>query len=457
MPNPSVFIGSSSEHVHVARAIQDLLQDAATATVWQDDSTFRLNDAPLESLLRAIESYDFAVMVMGPDDVTVSRTVSEFAPRDNVLFELGLFMGRLGRERTYVVLGGFGDIKIPSDLKNITFAIAPSFDARESGIHTALGPACNKIRDRINELGLTSPRDKELAVLYRLLNACTPLYPDVAIDVLKLITHRVPESFNHLQEVADFLADLLKDYVRPLLTDSQMRSLRVYFSYYLGDGVAFGDGEQRSSACWDTDADDRDFPGEFVIGISNPEVFEQEGWRIGRAIPGFDRGLPLSNCAQTFLTGGSSYKNDLRVVMRGQNFETHDEKSVYTVPVRVRSHQGAASVGVVAVSSRHPNSIPDPLKVRVELLANIIGYLFSLFAVNSMSELASDPDYDAVGQVNGVKAEASPGGEAFTRRVVELRRAIASHFESQFIHEGIHTRADERLAVAVAVAGQDVS
>ena len=50
-----------------------------------------------------------------------SRKKKQAAPRDNVIFELGLFMGALGRERTFIVKPRHVDIKIPSDLLGVTF------------------------------------------------------------------------------------------------------------------------------------------------------------------------------------------------------------------------------------------------------------------------------------------------------------------------------------------------
>ena len=54
---------------------------------------FDLSSGTLESLVAAIDDYDFATLVLTPDDLLEKRDVTGRCPRDNVLFELGLFMG----------------------------------------------------------------------------------------------------------------------------------------------------------------------------------------------------------------------------------------------------------------------------------------------------------------------------------------------------------------------------
>ncbi len=67
-----------------------------------------------------LEKHDFAVLVLTPDDVTESRGASQLSPRDNVLFECGLFMGRLGRERAFIVCDKSTKLKLPSDLAGVS-------------------------------------------------------------------------------------------------------------------------------------------------------------------------------------------------------------------------------------------------------------------------------------------------------------------------------------------------
>ena len=149
---PSIFIGSSSETLDVAYAIQANLDRDAEPTVW-DQGVFELSKSTLASLLDALASYDFAVFVLGPDDIAKIRMVEYRVARDNVIFELGLFIGALGAPRTFFVLPrDRPDLHLPTDLAGITGA---TFDARrrDGNMRAALGPACQEIRKTVAKLG----------------------------------------------------------------------------------------------------------------------------------------------------------------------------------------------------------------------------------------------------------------------------------------------------------------
>lgn len=148
---PVLFIGSSAEQLGVAQAIQNgLSYDSIVVNIWTN-SIFRESDTSIESLLQTINESDFAALIIGADDRIESRGINQLAPRDNVLFELGLFMGGLGRERTFIVQPRSPEIKLPSDLygvKPFDFAEGPidSLDSR-------VGPVCTKLRQVITRLG----------------------------------------------------------------------------------------------------------------------------------------------------------------------------------------------------------------------------------------------------------------------------------------------------------------
>jgi predicted nucleotide-binding protein with TIR-like domain len=129
---PSVFIGSSTRGLPVARRLKELLARTARCRVW-DRGVFGLGMGTLEALVKATRQYDFAILVLTPDDIASKKGVRLFLPRDNVVFELGLFMGTLGKDRTFILLQQQKDrIALPSDLNGITTAEFTGQDLRSA-------------------------------------------------------------------------------------------------------------------------------------------------------------------------------------------------------------------------------------------------------------------------------------------------------------------------------------
>jgi len=119
---PTVFIGSSSEGIEIARYLQSELNryGACETTVW-DQGIFELSQSTIESLENAARRADFAVLIATADDTADVRGQSRSVARDNVIFEMGLFIGALGRERTYIVADQDADLQLPSDLSGLTY------------------------------------------------------------------------------------------------------------------------------------------------------------------------------------------------------------------------------------------------------------------------------------------------------------------------------------------------
>lgn len=153
---PALFIGSSSEGLDFARAVRTLLKDDAEVQVWRE-SMFGVAQYTAEALLSAAPRFDFAVLVLSPDDVTSSRHDVALSPRDNVIFELGLFMGSVGRLRTFMVRPGGLELKLPSDLAGITTA-EYHWPRADMDPVAALGAACDEIRRAIRGLGFIKNR-----------------------------------------------------------------------------------------------------------------------------------------------------------------------------------------------------------------------------------------------------------------------------------------------------------
>ena len=103
IPKPNLFIGSSREAIKYARAIHEQLKRSAQVTPWYG-GTFGANMYTMEALEKQLTSSDFGVFVFSPDDVALIRGKHVFVTRDNTLFEMGLYWGRLGRRRVYCII-----------------------------------------------------------------------------------------------------------------------------------------------------------------------------------------------------------------------------------------------------------------------------------------------------------------------------------------------------------------
>lgn len=146
-----LFIISSVEALPIARGIQNAFEhDPFSVVIWTD-GVFRIANYTLQSLEDAVDQSDFAIAIAHADDVATVRGADWPTPRDNVVFELGLFMGRLGRARAILMEPREEKVKLPSDLAGVT-TIPYSFKAG-SDAASSLGPACNRLRDHINALG----------------------------------------------------------------------------------------------------------------------------------------------------------------------------------------------------------------------------------------------------------------------------------------------------------------
>lgn len=101
----TVFVGSSAEQLDILNAVVQLLSGTRVEVVpWTHSKRFRkIGHYFLDSLIAASAAFDFAILLFGPDDVVESREKIQKAPRDNVIFELGLFLSRLDRRRTWVI------------------------------------------------------------------------------------------------------------------------------------------------------------------------------------------------------------------------------------------------------------------------------------------------------------------------------------------------------------------
>ncbi|ASY56644.1 hypothetical protein SS05631_c17110 [Sinorhizobium sp. CCBAU 05631] len=148
--SPLVFIACAAESLKIAGAMKAALADAGVTGVkiWTD-GVFKPSQHTMESLSDRLAAMDFAIAIFSPDDEVVSRGEQKLAPRDNTVFELGLFAGAIGRDRSFYAVPREIKVKIPSDLAGITSVRYGQADGQEPDVEDA----CESIIARIRELG----------------------------------------------------------------------------------------------------------------------------------------------------------------------------------------------------------------------------------------------------------------------------------------------------------------
>jgi hypothetical protein len=118
MNKPRIFLGSSGKQAKLLQAITRGLEDVADVEPWT--TTFNPGRSTLDRLVELSQEVDFAAFVFAQDDWTTSDSseAGQASPRDNVVFEAGLFGGALGIRRTFLLHANGS--KLPSDLLGLT-------------------------------------------------------------------------------------------------------------------------------------------------------------------------------------------------------------------------------------------------------------------------------------------------------------------------------------------------
>ena len=118
MNKPRIFLGSSGKQAKLLQAITRGLADVADVEPWT--TTFNPGRSTLDRLVELSLEVDFAAFVFAQDDWTTTDALpaGEASPRDNVVFEAGLFGGALGMRRTFILHANGS--KLPTDLLGLT-------------------------------------------------------------------------------------------------------------------------------------------------------------------------------------------------------------------------------------------------------------------------------------------------------------------------------------------------
>jgi hypothetical protein len=120
---PRIFLGSSKKQERLLQALTRGLEDVAHVDPWT--TSFNPGTSALERLVELTREVDFAAFVFARDDWTTANQAAsphagsgQASPRDNVVFEAGLFGGVLGMRRTFIIHAS--GAKLPSDLLGLT-------------------------------------------------------------------------------------------------------------------------------------------------------------------------------------------------------------------------------------------------------------------------------------------------------------------------------------------------
>jgi hypothetical protein len=359
---PHVFIGSSREQLETAYVIQQSLEYDCEPTVW-DQGIFQLNSNSLDDLLTTLDEMDFGIFVFAPEDSIRIRGLDQQTTRDNVILEFGLFIGWLGKERTFFVMPreSGNDFRLPSDLIGVKPA---AYDASRPNRRAALGPACNEIRSVIKRMQSRNGRMLDIIqtqkdVYTYVFNRLNP-YQDISLTSDFLRNLPANTHFARIDDVLYPLDSLIHHYV-PHFIDARMR---VYFAYKLD--------EPREVSPDLHPKHERSFQAYYRVGIS-----------FSKNDPKWYEGLPIgipSNTNRVYSRKTiSKVRNAQRQIdsRRVQNEEVDDEGSVIAVPVLYSDGKGSNEcVGVIGISSPYKEEATKP---EYEFLANELSILFQRF------------------------------------------------------------------------------
>ena len=196
----------------VANAIRANLLDLTDCQIWTE-GVFLPGRTFIETLETMLNNMDYAILVATPDDTLTKRDVKNFSMRDNVLLELGLFMAKLGRTRTYLVSPKDAPIHIPSDLLGLTtvdYKLPVSADEAVA----ALKEPC----DRIKQAMQVAEADISLAMKRTLVKRLLSLTNRIQSFVITLQSESIRSLTDRAQfdrirsHSAERLATLAKEY-----------------------------------------------------------------------------------------------------------------------------------------------------------------------------------------------------------------------------------------------------
>jgi hypothetical protein len=157
----SIFICSSSEALDVVLPLEELLiEKQFSPTIWRN-GTFGLGQQYTESIIKASKEHDYAIIILSPDGGKVNGS-DTFSVKDNVIFEMGLFISAFNRERTFFLVEKTPHLTLPSYISGLNTATYVYKSEREL-LKIELRNACTAIEKAI-KVHMNGPDPRELTV-----------------------------------------------------------------------------------------------------------------------------------------------------------------------------------------------------------------------------------------------------------------------------------------------------
>lgn len=147
-----IFIGSSAEGLRFVDQISSHLESVGDVVKWT--TSFTQNRSALDSLIKKAKLSDFAILVATCDDLVLKRDEIKSTPRDNIVFEFGLFTGATGVDRAFLLAEE--GATLPSDLEGIVVARFSSDESHYNSLEKKCAELVEHIRkeQETSQLGL---------------------------------------------------------------------------------------------------------------------------------------------------------------------------------------------------------------------------------------------------------------------------------------------------------------
>lgn len=191
---PEMFIGSAN-HTNtkeIVKSIELSLKSFVNVMPWF--SGFEPGSTTIESLVEKREKVDFACFILDSQDILMFKGEVMDAPRDNVVFEIGLFIGMLGQKRTFIVYPEGKTLKHPTDLNGVNMipVHASAWESPKNLLELMEEPV-SRIRDQVLKL-----ENRKWGEIKHFIEALHTLIQDPQVERERLVLERFNSSILHL-------------------------------------------------------------------------------------------------------------------------------------------------------------------------------------------------------------------------------------------------------------------